>query len=568
LEFVVPAVGAVGIFIWNAGDAMTDADAIILTSSEALARLARERDPQAWSALIDRHGAAILRAAGRVTNDAALREDICQETLLQIRAHAGDFRPHPFSTAKPGHPHPSQNSEVFARAWVMRIACCTALKMIRTRARSAERETKLPPAVPPASPAETVVAQEQAEQVRREVAALPVSHRDAVSLRFFGECAYAEIAATLTISEEAAKKRVQRGLDLLRARLSAGGVALSAALLVSVLEQGTARASEATVASAAGSSAAGSTGANAASECAVEVLDLSRRAAWQALVNSSQAPALTGVVLSGGISMLAKAGMGIAAAALLALGVGGSMELRASRQMAEHAAASAKETAQQARALETKLEGSRNEIDALRRVVESRNSELTSLRDKVAEMDKRGVAGARFGGPQVAGDQVFMRKVGDKTISVRGADGNDIPLPDVRLFADAIAWQQDDKGNREIQFPGGKMTIQMQADADVNAKNPPDQLPPQGAAPNPQPNTLNPRQLRVQLPPGVVPPAPPTGRDLPPAHGPDRPRPVNGPDLPPPAHGPDRPRPANGPDLPRPDVNKNSNVKGKAEGEF
>lgn len=537
---------------------MTDADAIILTSSEALARLARERDPQAWSALIGRHGAAILRAAGRVTNDAALREDICQETLLQIRAHAGDFHP-------PGYPHPSQDSEVFARAWVMRIACCTALKMIRTRARSAERETKLPPAVPPASPAETVVAQEQAEQVRREVAALPESHRDAVSLRFFGECAYAEIAATLTISEEAAKKRVQRGLDLLRARLSAGGLALSAALLVSVLEQGSARAAEISIASGAGASAAGSAGANAAGECAVEVLDLSRRAAWQALVNSSQTPALTGVVLSGGVTMVAKAGMGIAAAALLALGIGGGLEIHASRQLAQQAATSAQETALQARALETKLEGSRNEIDALRRVVESRNSELTSLRDKVAEMDKRGIGGAGSGGlgGGTAGGRFIVGNMGDKTISVRGADGKDIPIPDVRLFADAIAWQQDDKGNREIQFPGGKMTIQMQTDADVNAKNPPDQLPPQGAAgaaPNPQPNALNPRQLRVQLPPGVVPQAPPNGRDLPPpAQGPDRPRQVNGAEL---------PRPPQGPDLPRPNVNKNSNVKGKAEGEF
>jgi len=509
---------------------MIDADVQLLSSSEALLRLGLQRDPDAWSALIDRHGAAILRTAGRVTNDADLREDICQETLLQIRAHARDFRPQ-------GNSH---DAELFARAWIMRIACCTALKMIRTRTRSVERENKVPPAAPPTSPAETVVAREQAEQIRREVAALPEAHRDAVSLRYFGECAYGEIAAILRISEEAAKKRVQRGLDQLRERLAACGIALSATLLASVLQQSSTFAAEATAvgtaATAAGAtSELGATGTTGA----VEVLDLSRRAAWQALVNSSQTPALTGVVL-GGLTMGAKTGIGIAAAALLALGIGGGMEIRASRHVAEQAAASAAETAQQARALETKLEGSRNEIDALRRVVESRNSELTSLRDKVAELSKRSTgSGGGFAGIGMPGlgDQVFVHKIDENGVKVRGADGKDIPLPDIELLADGLKWQKTANGRREVTFPGGKMVIQMQADGDVNRANLPDQVPPQGPdVPNTQTNTPNglnappnvlknaptgpnampSRPLRVQLPQAVVPPAPPNTVPLPP----------------------------------------------------
>jgi len=497
---------------------MIDGDGILLSSSAALARLARERDPQAWSALIDRHGAAILRAAGRVTNDAALREDICQETLLQIRAHAGEFR----SQGLPNNPHHPQDAEIFARAWVMRIACCTALKMIRTRARSVERETKVPPAQPPVSPAETAVAQEQAEQVRREVAALPETHRDAVSLRFFGECAYIEIAAILRISEEAAKKRVQRGLDLLRARLSAGGVALSAALLMSLLQQGLAGAAEVSItsvagasaagASAAGASAAGSNAGSAAGECAVEGLDFSRRAAWQALVNSSQTPALTGVVLSGGVTMVAKAGMGIAAAALLALGIGGGLEIRASRQFAERATASAAEAALQTRALETKLDGNRNEIDVLRRVVESRNSELTSLRDKVAELDKRNVGGlsvtglgAGLGGGTATG-KFFTRTVGDRALTVVGADGKAIPMQDALRIADAITVQANEPGKPGEpitasqhftihtiggQTPAGAVTIQFPQNAAGANGLAPAVLPPPPPLPVPAPAQNN-----------------------------------------------------------------------------
>ncbi|MCZ7648411.1 MAG: hypothetical protein M5U26_24655 [Planctomycetota bacterium] len=66
-----------------------------MNSAEALKRLARQRDLEAWTVLLERHGAAIQRVSRRILGDDALAEDACQETLLQLRDRAGAFTPRP-----------------------------------------------------------------------------------------------------------------------------------------------------------------------------------------------------------------------------------------------------------------------------------------------------------------------------------------------------------------------------------------------------------------------------------------------------------------------------------------
>jgi hypothetical protein len=75
---------------------------------EALRRLAHSRDPEAWGALLEEHGAEILRVSRRILNDAALAEDACQETLLQLRDLAGAFNAS------------GENSDKAARVWILR----------------------------------------------------------------------------------------------------------------------------------------------------------------------------------------------------------------------------------------------------------------------------------------------------------------------------------------------------------------------------------------------------------------------------------------------------------------
>src|SRR5215510_8311320 len=105
-----------------------------MPTAEALGRLARARDSEAWSAILHNHGVSILRLAHRITADSSLSEDVCQETLLQIRANAGNFRP----------PQPPSDPEAAARGWVMCIAYRTALRMQRTRQRITQNEEQTP----------------------------------------------------------------------------------------------------------------------------------------------------------------------------------------------------------------------------------------------------------------------------------------------------------------------------------------------------------------------------------------------------------------------------------------
>src|SRR5687768_15801406 len=99
------------------------------TSATALRRLAAGRDAESWAVILKLHGTDILNTTRRILGDAALAEDACQETLLQIRDRAGQFRGN------------GPDADASARNWIMRIACNTALHMLRQRKRAHKRDT-------------------------------------------------------------------------------------------------------------------------------------------------------------------------------------------------------------------------------------------------------------------------------------------------------------------------------------------------------------------------------------------------------------------------------------------
>jgi hypothetical protein len=68
-----------------------------------------------------------------------------------------------------------------------------------------------------------------------ELHGLEGGDRDAVLLRFFEGKSYPEVGESLNLSEEAARKRVDRALDRLRVRLSGRGITSTSAALAAVL---------------------------------------------------------------------------------------------------------------------------------------------------------------------------------------------------------------------------------------------------------------------------------------------------------------------------------------------
>ena len=148
-----------------------------------------------FQALLDAHGHDVHRflAASVGVVDA---DDCYQETWL---------------AALRSYPRLKDASNL--RGWILTIAHRKAIDHLRARARravpssGAEALAEAAAAPAPASPDDELWA---------EVAELPDKQRTAVALRFMADAPYAEIAAVMSTSEEAARRNVHEGLKRLR----------------------------------------------------------------------------------------------------------------------------------------------------------------------------------------------------------------------------------------------------------------------------------------------------------------------------------------------------------------
>ncbi len=161
--------------------------------------MAAKRVPSAvklppFQALLDAHSADVHRfliaIVGRVDAD-----DCYQETwLAALRAY------------------PQLRDASNLRSWVFTIAHRKAIDQVRARARRP---------VPVGSSdalgdGATVAEHRPPGDVWAQVARLPDKQRTALALRFVTDAAYAEIAAVMDTSEEAARRNVHEGLKRLR----------------------------------------------------------------------------------------------------------------------------------------------------------------------------------------------------------------------------------------------------------------------------------------------------------------------------------------------------------------
>jgi RNA polymerase sigma-70 factor, ECF subfamily len=193
----------------------------------ALARLARDRDADAWGTLLDLGGRGIRALAYRLSGDRALAEDAVQETLLQLRDSAGRFAP------RGGDP------DADARRWIAGVAARATLELMRRQRRARRRDANagrdLPPQ-PASAPDAEVERSETIDLVRAELSELPEPMRQAVALRHVSGYGIDEVATELRIPVGTAKTRVHRGLARMRTQLERRGVTLSAAALPSQLQ--------------------------------------------------------------------------------------------------------------------------------------------------------------------------------------------------------------------------------------------------------------------------------------------------------------------------------------------
>lgn len=163
-------------------------------------RWIERRDGEAFAALVRRHARFVYDFARRVAGNAADAEDLTQEAYLKL-----------------AEARPEEADEVGLRAFLGRRVVLGA-RMLKRAALARRRHEGRAPHPGGARGPEEIARREEAQ---RALDLLPAGERRAVELRFLHDLSYAEIGDILGTTEEAARMRVHRGLERMRARFGA-----------------------------------------------------------------------------------------------------------------------------------------------------------------------------------------------------------------------------------------------------------------------------------------------------------------------------------------------------------
>ena len=230
------------------------------SDTELLAAFVADRDPEAFAALVRRHGPMVLGVCRRVVRDPDAADDAFQAVFLVLARRAADVRP--------------RNR---VGAWLYGVAYRTALKARAVRARRRTRETQVDAMPEPAAPPAADGWDDLKPILDEELARLPDRLRVPVVLCDLEGRPQRAVAGQLGIAPATLAGRLADARKALAARLTRRGVTLSAAALAALLAErasagvvnpqlaaGVVRAAEAV---AAGGAAAGLVSANALQLC-------------------------------------------------------------------------------------------------------------------------------------------------------------------------------------------------------------------------------------------------------------------------------------------------------------
>jgi RNA polymerase sigma factor (sigma-70 family) len=190
--------------------------------AQLLRRYVEQNSDDAFAALVRRHISLVYAVALRqVGGDVHLAEDVVQQVFTALARKA-----------------PTLLDRAALSGWLYRSTHFTASDCVRNERRRRRRETEVltMQEIDAKGDGDGVVDWQTLRPVLDgAIANLDERDRDAVSLRFFEGCTFAEIGERLRLTENAARMRVDRALDKLHALLGRRGIKSTAGALAIAL---------------------------------------------------------------------------------------------------------------------------------------------------------------------------------------------------------------------------------------------------------------------------------------------------------------------------------------------
>jgi RNA polymerase sigma factor (sigma-70 family) len=319
--------------------------------ADLLRRYVATRDESAFAALVKRYGPLVLGLCWRLLRHRQDAEDAFQAAFLVLARKAGAIR----------------KSESLA-GWLHRVAFRAATRLRAARSRRLARQAPLAD-VPQADSAEELTVRETQRALEEELNRLADRYRAPLLLCCVQGRTRDEAAQQLGWSLGVLRGRLDRGRELLRARLARRGIALSAALL----HLGVAATSEAALPPA------------LLSATVRAALDATHSAA--AAVSAQAAALAQGVLQAMFLAKVKTTALGLLVVALLGTGAG-ALTYRVQAQGAPpvSVAPAGREAAQQPRGemdpaqMKREIERLRLELEQTRLLLKRANDEIIRLR--------------------------------------------------------------------------------------------------------------------------------------------------------------------------------------------